>query len=286
MAGKISTKYQRLVVGGQLGHMEYVVTEENLALFRNAVDYPEAGFPSIAVKEPAHVLARKFGPLPLFSVKHQERYFRPPQLNRRVQVTGWVREKYQQRGRSWLEVETFAVDEIGTEILRSRHTFLVGESKREGMIVAEAGPEVGDPLPTVTKCVGQENIDLFRAVGHLLTSQDRTQPSVPVRSNTDVEQCRSDGSSRSRASDQMGFAYLHEILARRFGADFRQGGQLSVTFLGSVYAGDLITAHGVVNNDEPVEHRTRLTLRVWLENQKGELIATGDAQVTIPSPLT
>lgn len=224
MTGEMATRYRELAVGRQLGHLEYVVTEENLALFRNAIEYPDAGFPSIALKEHVHVLTRKYGYLPLRSVNYQERYFSPPRLNRRVQVTGWIREKYQLHGQNWLEVETYAVDEIGTEILRSRHTFLVGEPEREGVSQEEPSPKAGCPLPTLTKSVNQANIDQFQKAGRLLVFQFGPQRSLPVQSNTDGEQNRPDDLSRSRASDQMGFAYLHEILARRFGADFRQGG--------------------------------------------------------------
>jgi acyl dehydratase len=84
----------------------------------------------------------------------------------------------------------------------------------------------------------------------------------------------------------MSFAYLHELLARQFGPDFRQGGHLSVTFLKPVYAGDTLTAHGVVSNKENIDHRTRLGLQVWLENQQGEKTAEGYVEVIIPSPLT
>ena len=286
MTGNIGTRLQELVVGDQLGHLEYVVTEENLALFRHAVDYPEARFPSIALAEPARVLTAKYGCLPLRDVHHQEQYFSPPQLNRRVQVTGWLREIYQHFGQNRLVVETFAVDEVGTEILRSRHTFSVGEPNGEETPKGEAGPEVGYPLPSVSKSVHQENIDDFMAAGRLLTSQVGPDPSAPVRSNIDGERGQANCHTGSRAPNQMGFAYLHELLARRFGADFRQGGQLSVTFSGLAYSGDQLTAHGVVSNEEAADLRSRLSLRVWLKNQKGELTATGVAQVTVPSPLT
>ncbi len=286
MTGELANRYRELVVGGQLGHLEYVVTEENLALFRHAVDYPEASFPSIALAEPARVLTAKYGCLPLRDVHHQEQYFSPPQLNRRVQVTGWLREIHQHLGRSRLVVETFAVDEVGTEILRSRHTFSVGEPNGEETPKEEAGLEVGYSLPTLTKSVQRENIDEFRAADRLLPVQAGLDPSVPVRSDIDGGRSQANCHTGSRAPNQMGFAYLHELMARRFGADFRQGGQLSVTFSSLAYSGDQLTAHGAVRNEEAVDLRNRLSLRVWLENQKGELTATGVAQVTVPSPLT
>lgn len=125
--------YQRIVLNEQLGHLEYVVTDEQLRLLQESVEYPEAYFPHIAVKEYLEVLRRKHGPISFISAKHQDQYYHPPILNKRVQVTGWVRDKYERRGRNWLLVETLAIDEDGREIVRSQHTFLIGgvEQKSE-----------------------------------------------------------------------------------------------------------------------------------------------------------
>jgi hypothetical protein len=120
-----SSVFNRLEVGEQLGHLEYQVTPELLARFQEAVDYPEALFPHIAVEEYMRVLRAKHGDLPITSVAHQDRYFHPPIPNNRVQVTGWVRDKYRQGGRCYLVVETFTVDEVGREIVRSIHTLLL-----------------------------------------------------------------------------------------------------------------------------------------------------------------
>lgn len=118
--------YELLAVGEQLGHVEYLVTPEKLARFQDAVEYPEALFPGIAVKEYLRVLTAKYGFVDFISAKHTDRYFHPPIPNKRVQVTGWVRDKYRRRGKDWLVVETFAVDEDGRELVRSEHTFLTG----------------------------------------------------------------------------------------------------------------------------------------------------------------
>ena len=118
--------YERLAVGEQLGHLEYLVTEDRLARFQEAVEYPEARFPHIAAQEFLHVLRDKYGDLAVISAGQQDQYFHPPIPNKRVQVSGWVRDKYQSLGRHWLVVETFAVDEDGRELVRSRHTLLLG----------------------------------------------------------------------------------------------------------------------------------------------------------------
>ncbi len=79
--------YDALPIGAQLGHLEYVITEDKLALFRESVEFAEAYFPSIAVKEYIAVLTRKFGDIPIISAKHKERYYSPPKMGRRIQVS-------------------------------------------------------------------------------------------------------------------------------------------------------------------------------------------------------
>ena len=123
--------YDRLTIGEQLAHLEYTVTEEQLELLQGAVEYPQALFPHIAVKEYLEVLHGKHGPIPFISTKHKDSYYHPPIPNKRVQVTGWVRDKYQRRGRNWLLVETLAIDEDGREIVRSEHTFLIGGLEKQ-----------------------------------------------------------------------------------------------------------------------------------------------------------
>ena len=128
-------------------------------------------------------------------------------------------------------------------------------------------------------------MDRFETVGRSGAHQDQAE-AAPVNIHTDAARAKEIGLARPIASGQMPFAYLHELLARAFGADFRQGGQLSVTFLKPLYDGDVVTAHGVVQTREEVADRTKLHLQVWVENQHGEKTSAGEAEVTIPSPLT
>jgi acyl dehydratase len=153
------------------------------------------------------------------------------------------------------------------------------------MTLQESSLNVGDCLPPVIKNITQEKIDRFETVGGMLGS-DNGEAGKPTNIYTDTARAREMGLARPVASGQMSFAYLHELLARQFGFDFRQGGQLSVTFLKPVYAGDTLTARGVVTSKEDLDHRTRLSLQVWLENQQGKKTSVGYAEVFIPSPLT
>ena len=126
---------------------------------------------------------------------------------------------------------------------------------------------------------------LFEEAGRALVSGP-VAADMPDRFHADAAPDHATGLDRPVASGQLSFAFLHELLARQFGADFRQGGRLAVTFLKPVGHGDILTAHGVVTNQTQVDQRTRLTLEVWLEDPRGEKTSVGQAEVTIPSPLT
>ena len=121
--------YDLMSVGEQLAHLEYVVTPELLEEYRDVVGYTEAFYPHIAAKEYIEVIKRKHGSISVISAKHKDQYFAPPPVGKRIQVTGWVKDKYERRGRNWLVVETFAVDEDGREIVKSEHSFLMGGVK-------------------------------------------------------------------------------------------------------------------------------------------------------------
>ncbi len=142
----------------------------------------------------------------------------------------------------------------------------------------------GEELVGSVKVITQEAIDRFEYVGQDAAGQEGNGP-PPVNIHTDDARAREMGLTRPVASGQMSFAFLHELLARRFGADFRQGGDLSVTFLKPVYGGDSVTAHGVVVEVDTKDGRAVVKLRVWLENQDGVQTCAGRAVVMVPSPL-
>ncbi len=278
-------------MGEQLGHLEYLVDCEKLHLFRQAVAFPNAQCPNIAAREHFVLLLQNGSLGELESVTHTDRYFRPPIIGRRVQVTGWIRERRRERQGERLVVETFAVDEIGTEIMRSRHTFRSGTGRSPERLGRRPSPARtypnGEELPPVTKIIEEETIEQFESVHGMLAGPSAAPVLHSVgASHTGAGLASGMGLAATVAPGELGLAYLHELLDRRFGADFRQGGTLTVNFRRPMYAGDSLTAHGVVTGKEPADDRVAWRLQVWLENRRGEAVITGDARVTVPSPLT
>ena len=128
-------------------------------------------------------------------------------------------------------------------------------------------------------------MDRFEKVGRILITEGE-ETDEPTNIHTDPEKAKAMGLERPIASGQMSYSYIHEMLCREFGIDFRQGGNLSVTFLKPVYAGDTVTTNGIVEDSQDVDGRRTLSINVWLENQDGNKTSTGSANVTIPSPRT
>ena len=282
---------QGIPIGEQLGFLEYPVTDDNLLSFRKAVEYSDATFPNIVAREQLSVLLQKAHSGALESVTHSDRYLRPPAPGRRVQVTGWLRERKPERGSEALVVETFAVDEIGTEILRSQHVFRQGM----GRTPARLGRRPARPRSTadveflvpVQKRVTEETIDNFEAAHRALVGEAAsTRGTATGNIHTGAGLASGMGLAATVAPEELGLAYLYELLDRRFGIDFRQGGRLTVNYRRPIYAGDTLTAQGLVAGTEQNGERTVWKLQVWLENGRGEPVVTGDAQVTVPSPLT
>jgi 3-hydroxybutyryl-CoA dehydratase len=80
----------------------------------------------------------------------------------------------------------------------------------------------------------------------------------------------------------MSTAYVAELMTQLLGAGFVKGGTMSMTFVRPVYAGDRLTAHGVVREVLPAPGATRVVVDVWCENQQGEKTAVGTASGWLP----
>jgi len=79
----------------------------------------------------------------------------------------------------------------------------------------------------------------------------------------------------------MSAAYLAETCVNFFGANFFQNSTMEGKFVRPVYAGEVITTHGVVEAKERDGNGYRLTVRLWCDNENGEVktVATVTAYV-------
>ena len=102
-------------------------------------------------------------------------------------------------------------------------------------------------------------------------------------SHSDINAAKADGITRTIASGQNQMAFLHELLERNFGDAWVYGGKISVRYIHPVYAGDRLTANGMVTEAGEADGRPRLTMQVWCENQDGRKTSAGTASAGQPA---
>ena len=261
--------------GAQLGNLEYPVDAADLAGYRALVG--EGGhYPNLLVDDCRALLRQRCGPLPLATLWRRLEFFRPPVPGRRVQVGGWLRETddADAEGRSHrLRVAAFAVDEIGTEILRSEAVFgLAGaHSAQAGKRSDRAGTpavDAGEPAPAVAAggLAGVGPGDTLPLGALTLPAEAEAEPTSLIA------------------------GWLEAGLGYYFGDDFRWGGRLALAYPDpdSSYAGDTLTAAAVVTaRDRRPDGSLAWRLGI-LARRRGKgrdaVVAVGDSAVATPSP--
>ena len=257
--------------GAQLGNLEYPVDAADLAGYRALVG--EGGhYPNLLADDCRALLRQRCGPLSLTTLWRRLEFFRPPVPGRRVQVGGWLRETDDADGRpSRLRVAAFAVDEIGTEILRSEAVFgLAGtHSARAGKRSDRAGApavDAGEPAPAIAAggLAGVGPGDTL-SLGALILPAEAEATALIA-------------------------GWLEAGLGCHFGDDFRWGGRLALAYPNpdGSYAGDALTVTAVVTaRDRRPDGSLAWRLAILARRQgkgRDDVVAVGDSAVATPSP--
>lgn len=137
---------------------------------------------------------------------------------------------------------------------------------------ATGGKTIADPagerIPSLTKHVTQVQINAYAEV-----SGDHN----PI--HLDPATARSVGLDGTIAHGMLSMAFLGELLTNWLATQPERGGwvtRLRVRFQAMVSPGDTITCDGVLG---PVTNNVQ-RLDLWINNQRGERVTTGDADVT------
>ncbi len=128
----------------------------------------------------------------------------------------------------------------------------------------ESATTVGQALPSLVKDVSQRRIDVYSGVR-------------PRSIHSDEAWARQKGFRTCLAQGMMSTAYVSQLMVKLLGPGFARGGTLSMAFIKPVYAGDRLTAHGIIKDKQSDSGATRVVVEVWVENQHGEKTAVGHA---------
>jgi 3-hydroxybutyryl-CoA dehydratase len=106
------------------------------------------------------------------------------------------------------------------------------------------------------------------------------EPEGEKNIHTDDEVARAAGLPAAIAAGVQFMSYIFEMLQREYGFDSAPGTVMDVRIRAPVFAGDTVTARGRVTSSEPKSEGQRVHLDVWCENQRGERVIDGTAEVT------
>ncbi len=76
--------------------------------------------------------------------------------------------------------------------------------------------------------------------------------------------------------------YLNEMMTYALGQGYLEGGDISVVFVKSAKPGDVLVTRAAVKEQRETGARIMVDCEVWVENQRGEKIAVGNASGLLP----
>jgi acyl dehydratase len=140
-----------------------------------------------------------------------------------------------------------------------------------GMNAAKQQPEPeGERIPDLTKYVTQARIDAYA---------DASGDHNPIHINP--EAARAVGLDGTIAHGMLSMAFLGQLLGDWLGARATPGGwvaRLRARFQGMVRPEDTLTCRGALG----AKTGDQQFVEVWIDNQRGERLTTGDADVVLP----
>ena len=179
----------------------------------------------------------------------------------------------QSRGMALMTIEQLCDTPAGERAITGKATVIVrdiapGDTAVSAPAASKPAKErEGEPLPTLTKTVTQAQIDAYADV-----SGDHNP--IPIT----PEGARSVGLDGTIAHGMLSMAFAGQVLTDWLTAAPGRGrlGRLRVRFQAMVRPGDTLTCKGVLRAAEV--GKTQLA-DVWIENQRGERVLTGDADI-------
>ncbi|HLJ81502.1 MAG TPA: MaoC family dehydratase N-terminal domain-containing protein [Ktedonobacterales bacterium] len=188
-----------------------------------------------------------------------------------------IRQSARAGGMAVMTIEQIGETLDGERAVTGRATIIVRDAPPDAAAAAPGGsgarartPE-GEAIPTLTKYVTQEQINAYANV-----SGDHN----PVHINPEV--ARAVGLDGTIAHGMLSMAFAGQMLTDWATAQSGHAGwvsRLRVRFQAMVRPGDTLTCHGVLCASGSENGRERLD--VWTDNQQGERVLTGDADVVL-----
>lgn len=270
--------FRGVAAGEQLGNLEYLIDDDAMAEYRALVG--DCGnYANLIANDCESMAVARFGIAGLTTVWRRFEFLRPPILGRRIQAGGWLKEIRERDGLTWLRVSAFAVDEIGTEILRSEAAFTIGNTEADPRQAATSRRDAS---------TDQARRDFTGQVGDSLSLGEWVVPSGERLDAYQKLRCELTGialPTDGHGETQLLAGRLQGQVGRHLGDDFRWGGRLTLAYRAPLAPGDRLAADAIIMRCDEDHHGTRyIRLIADVRNHQNETVAVGEASATMPSP--
>jgi 3-hydroxybutyryl-CoA dehydratase len=128
----------------------------------------------------------------------------------------------------------------------------------------------GVSLPGISRSISQANINRYA---------EASRDFNPI--HIDEEYARNTPLGGTVAHGMMVLAYVSQMMTAAFGRSWLCGGKLDVRFRAPARPGDTITVSGKIAAVQRDEGQSRVTCDVLCQNQGGESVITGVAEVCV-----
>ena len=98
-----------------------------------------------------------------------------------------------------------------------------------------------------------------------------------VNYHTDKEASEALGFEDVVVGGRMTMSYLGDMMDRRFGKGWFEGGTLDIKFTNIVWPNEVVTARGVITDKVEEKGGTRARVTVWMEKPDGTVVIVGKA---------
>ncbi|CAI8305682.1 MAG: Uncharacterised protein [Chloroflexota bacterium] len=133
--------------------------------------------------------------------------------------------------------------------------------------------KIDDVLPSVSKTITQEKIELFEDCGILDRQNIHNNPEIAR------ERLKFD---HPIASGRMSVTYAAEIIRKFVGEDaFHHSGTVNLKYLKPLIQGDTVNVSGTVVATEEIDTGLLVTINIQCENQNGEKTAIGQGTAVV-----
>ena len=139
------------------------------------------------------------------------------------------------------------------------------------LILGLSAVQEGESLPQLVKNITQEKINLYaQASGDF----------NPI--HVDEDFAKKSPLGGTIAHGMLILSYLSQMMTIAFGQSWLSWGKLNIRFKEPARPGDVITASGNIRNIEQEESEIRVNCNVLCQNQRGEVVITGESSLRLP----